>query len=239
MTPALSPPSVAAVVQSAKEEIMNRLVRIVPLAGVVYFVLEVAGNGSIGSFPDSDTAIAKLVPFYATHHAGIARGGFLLHYAALALGLFLVAVWARARRAGVHALVSGTLLVGAAVTVAAAFAEAGVYSTLGFVGAHESVIAPAALQAWHVNGAGGGATTGDGGLMIVLLAISAAAIAGRALPRWLGWIALPLGLVQLTPLGFFGGLVFWAWAAIAGVYMAARPLRDIPAATKQSPAFAR
>jgi hypothetical protein len=75
--------------------------------------------------------------------------------------------------------------------------------------------------------------------MIVLLAISAAAIAGRALPRWLGWIALPLGLVQLTPLGFFGGLVFWAWAAIAGVYMAARPLRDIPAGTKQSPAFAR
>jgi hypothetical protein len=226
-------------VQSAKEEIMNRLVRIVPLAGVVYFVLEVAGNGSIGDFPDSDTSIAKLVPFYASHHAGIARGGFLLHYAALALALFLVGIWARARQVGVHALVSGALLVGAAVTVAAAFAEAGVYSTLGFVGTHENVITPAALQAWHVNGAGGGATTGDGGLMIVLLAISAAAIAGRALPRWLGWIALPLGLVQLTPLGFFGGLVFWLWAAISGIYMAARPLHDVPADTKQSPAIAR
>jgi hypothetical protein len=218
---------------------MNRLVRIVPLAGVIYFLLEVAGNGSIGNFPDSDTSIAELVPFYASHHAGIARGGFLLHYAALALALFLVAVWARARHAAAHALVSGTLLVGAAVTVAAAFAEAGIYSTLGFVGAHETVITPAALQAWHVNGAGGGATTGDGGLMIVLLAIAAASIAGRALPRWLGWIALPLGLVQLTPLGFFGGLVFWVWAAIAGIYMAARPLHDAPADTKQSAAFAR
>ena len=123
--------------QSAKEEIMNRLVRIVPLAGVVYLVLEVAGNGSIGDFPDSDTAIAKLIPFYASHHAGIARGGFLLHYAALALALFLVGICARAWQAGVHAVISGALLVGAAVTVAAAFAEAGVYSTLGFVGAHQ------------------------------------------------------------------------------------------------------
>jgi hypothetical protein len=125
------------------------------------------------------------------------------------------------------------------VTVAAAFAEAGVYSTLGFVGAHQSVITPAALQAWHVNGAGGGSTTGDGGLMIVLLAISAASISGGALPRWLGWAALPLGLVQLTPLGFFGGLVFWVWAAVAGIYMATRPLNDVPAGTKQAPAFAR
>lgn len=218
---------------------MNRLVRIVPLAGVAYLVLEVAGNGSIGNFPDSDTSTAKLIPFYASHHANIARGGFLLHYAALALALFLVGVWARARQLGVHALISGALLVGAAVTVAAAFAEAGVYSTLGFIGAHESLITPTALQAWHINGAGGGATTGDGGLMIVLLAISAAAITSGALPRWLGWSALPLGLVQLTPLGFFAGLVFWLWAGIAGIYMAARPLHTAPAGTTHSPAYAR
>jgi hypothetical protein len=226
-------------VQRAKEEMMNRLVRIVPLAGVAYLVLEIAGNGSIGSFPDSNTSIAKLLPFYASHHSNIARGGFLLHYAALALALFLVGVWARAYQAGVHVLVSGALLVGSAVTVAAAFAEAAVYSTLGFVGAHESVIAPAALQAWHVNGAGGGATTGDGGLMIVLIAVSAAALAGGVLPRWLGWSALPIGLVQLTPLGFFGGLVFWLWAAVAGIYMAVRPLHEAAGDRRRSPAFAR
>ena len=217
---------------------MNRLVRIAPLAGVAYFVLEIAGNGSIGDFPDSDTAIAKLIPFYADHHTDIARGGFLLHYAALALALFLVAVCARAWQAGAHAVISGALLLGAAVTVAAAFAEAGVYSTLGFVGAHEKVVTPAALQAWHVNGAGGGATTGDGGLMIVLLAVSAAAIAAGALPQWLGWSALPLGLVQLTPLGFFGGVVFWLWAAAAGIYMTIRPLHEVRTGAK-APAFAR
>jgi hypothetical protein len=218
---------------------MNRLVRIAPLAGVAYLVLEIVGNGSIGNFPDSDTPLGKLIPFYAAHHSSIARGGLLLHYAALALALFLAAVWAQIRESGVHPLVSGAALVGAAATVAAGFAEAGVYSTLGFVGGHEGAIAPAALQAWHINGAGGGFATGDGGLMIVLLAISVASIAGSALPWWLGWSALVLGVVQLTPIGFFAGLVFWAWAAVAGVYMALRPLNAGATVRRQSPAFAR
>jgi hypothetical protein len=218
---------------------MHRLVRILPLAGVAYLVLEIAGNGSIGDFPDSNTPIAKLVPFYAKHHSSIATGGLLLHYGGLALALFLVAVWDRIRESGVHPLVSAALLFGAAVTVAADFAGDGVYSTLGFIGGHEQVITPAALQAWHINGAGGGLTTGDGGLMIALLAVSVAGIAGRALPRWLGWSALPLGLVQLTPLGFYGGALFWLWAAVAGIYMTLRPVAANAPADNLTPSFGR
>jgi hypothetical protein len=218
---------------------MNRLVRILPLAGVAYLVLEIAGNGSIGDFPDADTPIAKLIPFYASHHGSIARGGLLLHYGGLALALFLVAVCDRIRECGVHPLVSAAALLGGAVTVAADFAGDSVYSTLGFIGGHEQVITPAALQAWHINGAGGGLTTGEGGLMIVLLAVSVAALAGGALPRWLGWSALPLGLVQLTPIGFYGGLLFWLWAAVTGVYMALRPLAAKHVAGSLSPSFGR
>jgi hypothetical protein len=218
---------------------MNRLVRILPLAGVAYLALEIAGNGSIGDFPDSDTPIAKLVPFYASHHGSIARGGLLLHYGGLALALFLVAVWDRIRECGVHPLVSAAALLGAAVTVAADFAGDSVYSTLGFIGGHERVITPSALQAWHVNGAGGGLTTGEGGLMIVLLAISVAAVSGGALPRSLGWSALPLGLVQLTPFGFYGGLLFWFWAAVTGIYMAFRPRTAASAAGSLRPSFER
>ncbi len=201
----------------------SRLTRLVPLAGVAYLVLEVAGNGSIGNFPGADTPIAKLVPFYAAHHSGIARGGFLLHYAALALALFLAALWARIRQNGVNPLVAGAALLGAAIAVAGEFDGAGVYSTLGFIGGKQQAIAPAALQSWHVNGAGGELITGDGGLMILLLAVAIAGIAGGALPRWLAWIALPLGLMQLTPIGFYAGAIFWLWAAVTGVYLAVRP----------------
>jgi hypothetical protein len=61
------------------------------------------------------------------------------------------------------------------------------------------VIAPAALQALHVHGAGGSPITGSGGLMILLLAVAAAGIATHALPRWLSWSAVPLRLLQVTP----------------------------------------
>jgi hypothetical protein len=201
----------------------ERLVRIVPLAGVVFAVLSVIGNGSIGSFPDADTPIAKLLPFYAAHHAGIARGGLILHWAAFFFALFAVAVWARIRVSGaVHPFVAGAVLLGAAVEFAQQLASAGVYSTLGFIGGKQTVAA-AALQAWHVNGSGGGLVTGDGGLGVMLLAVAAAGIAGRAFPRWLAWSALPLGILQLTPIGFYASLVFLLWAAAAGLYMALRP----------------
>ena len=199
----------------------DRLARGIGLAGIAFAGLEVAGNLSIGAFPDADAPIAKLMPFYASHHAAIARGGLLLHWAALFLALFAAALWLRIR--GAHPLLAGAALLGAAVAVADELAGAGVYSTLGYLGGKGSVIAPAALQAVHVNGAGGGLTTGDGGLAILLLAAAVAGIRGRAFPRWLAWSALPLGLLQLTPLGFFAEMVFLVWAVAAGIHLAARP----------------
>ncbi|MGB2954122.1 MAG: hypothetical protein WBB74_12135 [Gaiellaceae bacterium] len=200
----------------------TRLARFAPLAGIVFAVLTVAGNGSIGKFPDAGTPIAKLIPFYAAHHSGIARGGLLLQWAALFLALFGAVVWARIRSSDLSPLVAGAALLGAAVAVANQFAGAGVYSTLGFIG-NKHTVAPAALQAWHINGSGGGLVTGDGGLAILLLAVAAAGIAARAFPRWLAWSALLLAILQLTPIGYQAEIVFWAWAAVAGAYMALRP----------------
>ncbi len=216
---------------------MNKLVRLIPLAGLVYLVLELAGNGSIGSFPDENTPIGKLETFYQAHHAGVERGGVILSWAAPFLALFAVALWARLRRSDLHPLLGGALLLGAALTVADELASAGTYSLLGAIGA-KTVLAPAALQALHVQGAGGSPITGNGGLMILLLATAAAGIATHALPRWLSWSALPLGLLQLTPLGFYADVIFWLWAAVAGIYMTLRPAAASGAAAA-SPAFAR
>jgi hypothetical protein len=207
----------------------NLLMRLVPLAGAAYFGLEVAGNGSIGKFPEATTPIAKLLPFYAAHHSGIARGGFLLHYAALALALFLITLWARIRQSGVNPIISGAALMGAAIAVAGEFDGAAVYSTLGFIGGKQPAIAPVALQSWHVNGAGSNLITGDGGLMILLLAVGAAGVAGKVLPRWLAWPALLIGLLQLTPIGYSAEIVFWLWAGVTGVYLAIRPVAQADA----------
>ena len=201
---------------------MNRLVRVVPLAGVVYALLAVIGNGTIGKFPDSDTPTAKLATFYAIHHAGVERGGVILAWSGLFLAIFAVALWARIRRSEAHPSLGGLALLGAAISSAAAFDGGGVYALLGSIGS-KPTLAPAALQALHANGAGGSALTGDGGLALLLLAVAAAGIAARAFPRWIAWSALPLALLQLTPLGFFAGLIFWVWAIVAAIYLTIRP----------------
>ena len=70
----------------------NRLARLVPLAGVVFAVLTLAGYLTIGPFPDSDASVSELTSFYAAHHGQVAAGGQLLGLAAIFLALFGIAV---------------------------------------------------------------------------------------------------------------------------------------------------
>lgn len=208
-------------------------VRLAALAGVVFAILTVAGNGSIGDFPDGDSPLAKIVANDTARHADIARGGALLYWAALFFAIFGTALWARVR-GSVHPFLAGAVLVGAAVEFAQELGGAGTYSTLGAL-AGKHTVAPAALQAVHIDGAGGGLVTGSGGLALMLLAVGAAGLAGETLPRWLAWTALPLGLLQLTPVGFFAGLVFLLWAAATGVVLAVKPAGATPAGVSQRP----
>lgn len=208
-------------------------VRLAALAGLVFAVLTVAGNGSIGNFPDGDSPLAKIVANDTARHADIARGGLLLHWAALFFAIFAVALWARVR-GSVHPFIAGAVLVGAAAEFAQQLAGASVYSTLGFV-AGKDTVAPAALQALHIDGAGNDLVTGTGGLALLLLAAGAAGLAGGSLPRWLAWTALPLGLLQLTPLGFYAGALFWVWAAVTGIVLAVRPPAAARAGTSPRP----
>src|SRR5204862_1814152 len=190
----------------------NRLARLVPLAGVAFAGLTVAGYLAIGPFPDTDASISNLTSFYAANHTRVAAGGLLLGLAAIFLALFGTAVWARIRATDLHPVVAGAALVGTAMTAVAAIDSASAYSMLGEIG-HQQRLAPAALQAWHINGSAG---VMDGGSVILLLAAAAAGIAGRAFPRWLAWPALALAILQLipvSPFGYFGSLLVLLWAA--------------------------
>lgn len=195
-----------------------RLGRLLPLAGVGFAVLSVAGDLTIGKFPDSNTSVAKLTQFYAAHHRQVGVGGTLLALAAILLGLFGVALWARVRSSDLHPAVAGAVLLGAAVATANELTGASAYITLGTVG-HQAGVSPAALQAWHINGSEGGV----GSMMILLVAVGVAGIVSRAIPRWLAWPALLLGIVQISPIGFLASLLVLVWAAVAGIILVLRP----------------
>jgi hypothetical protein len=195
-------------------------VRLVPLSGVVFAALVVAGDLTIGKFPDPNASISKLTSFYAASHARVAAGGWLYGVAAVFLAIFGATIWLRIRATDLHPIVAAATLVGAAITASAQLTSANAYSTLGEIG-HQHGISPAALQAWHISGSVGGGI--DGGMILLLLAAATAGIAGHALPRSLAWPALALAVLQLTPLGFIASLLTLAWAALTGVVMFLHP----------------
>lgn len=200
----------------------DRLVRFLPLAGAVYAIGSIAGNLTIGDFPDEDTPVGKLTHFYAAHHTTVGRGGLLLGYAAIFLALFGVALWSRIRHSTAAPVVAAGMLVGTAVAALAAVISADQYYNLGSIGAKAN-IDPAALQAWHIGGAIGGV---GGDSFLFLLPVAVAGIAARALPRWLAWSALVLAVLHLTPLGFLAYLLFLVWALVAGIALTLRPGTD-------------
>ena len=213
----------------------NRLARLVPLAGVAFAVLTVAGYLAIGPFPDTDASTSKLTSFYAANHGRVAAGGLLLGLAAIFLALFGTAVWARIRATELHPVVAGAALVGAAMAAMSWLDGAGAYAILGKVG-HEQGLSPAALQAVHISGSAGGI---DGGTVILLLAAATAGIAGRVFPRWLAWPALALAILYVTPFGFFASLGVLLWTAVTGVVMVIRPMDGVPATTGAAAPAAR
>ena len=194
------------------------LQRITPLAGVLAAGVGLAGDLVIGPFPEGTTDGAHLHGYYTAHGPQVALGATLLVWSALCLGVFGLALWARVR-AAVPPLVAGLILLGSAVETAVELQSAGIFSFLGEHGA-DGRVAPAALQAWQL-----GATEigSSGGLVLVLVGVGAAALAFRALPRWLGVPALLLGVALFTPWFFLASLLVLLWAAVAGIALAVRP----------------
>jgi hypothetical protein len=195
--------------------------RIAPLAGVLFAGLTIAGDFTIGPFPDGSTPAADLRAFYAAHGSHVALGGTLLGLGGVFFAIFAAAVWARLRGAAVPAVVSAVVLIGAAVDTMADLNSGAGYNLLGGIGADHNVSAPA-LQALHIYGAEFGV---GGGATLFLLGVAVAGIGYRAVPRWLAWTGLVLGLAQFapSPYGFFASMILLLWVAVAGVALAVRP----------------
>jgi hypothetical protein len=196
-----------------RERRITTLTRILPLAGVAYAALIMTGDLTIGEFPGSDTSLPELSRYFAAHSSQVRTGGELMIWGGLALGLFGIAVWARVREAAGPPVVAGLMLVGTAVAVVSELIGAGSYVTLGNIGGNPDVT-PEALQAWHV-----GSQFGGGGGTLLMLGLFAAGVFARAVPRWLAWSALVLGIAEVTPFGFLASMLFLLWTAVAGIVL--------------------
>ena len=193
----------------------DTVARWLPLAGVGYAAMQIAGNLVIDKFPDEHTSASKVVAYYATHHTQVHRGGELLAFSAVFLCLFVAGLVVRCRH---HFGAAAVIAVGGAAAVAAEVASGSTYALLGSIGTI-STVDPAALQAWHIAGAAYGVGVGS---MILLIGVGLAGIVGDAVPRWIAWSALVLAVAHLTPFGFLASLLTLPWALASGLTLALR-----------------
>jgi hypothetical protein len=205
-----------------------------PLTGVVFAVLLFVGAMVGGSTPGSDASAQHAVTFYTSHRNHQHLSFYLIAYA-LVFGIFFAGAlssYLRARTAENGVMAVGfagmiVLVVGTATLLGMNFAATDV----------PGKISPAAEQALNVlqNDVFVGMLIGTCAFLIGYgLAIVRSATV--ALPRWLGWVALPLGVVAASPIGWL--VLLFAlplWAVIVSVLAFIR--QDAPAPAAAAPAI--
>ncbi len=67
------------------------------------------------------------------------------------------------------------------------------------------------------------------GLVVFALCTGLAIIASGALPKWLGWVMVVIGVVAFTPVGFFGFFVILVWSVIVAILIYRRSGAPAPA----------
>jgi hypothetical protein len=193
--------------------------RLVPLSGVAAVAFLIAAFAIPGETPDTDASVGEVVSFYVKHDSDMQWAAFLLALGALFFVFFSTNVAGMLRRAqGETGGSSALSFAGGILFAVGVLLFAGIGFTLG--DAAED-IEPAAVQALHVMSndmffpvAVGTAT--------FLIGTGIAVVKTGALPVWLGWAAIVLGVVAVTPAGFFAFLALGIWTLIVSVMLSMR-----------------
>jgi hypothetical protein len=183
-------------------------------------LLIVASFIIVGESPDLDAPASEVVSFYTDNDSSLQWGAALLALGAFFFLLFSTTVASLLRRdparegaaAANFSLAGGIVFaVGATIFAGLAFAAGDAVDDVG----------PATLQTLHVLEMDMFFTVAVG-TAAFLLGSGVGALRAGVLPRWLAWAAIVIGVIALTPLGFFGFLALGIWTLVASAMLAMR-----------------
>lgn len=180
-----------------------RAKQIFPLTGVLFVALVVAAFIVGGETPDTNDSVQKVVSFYTDNDSEQVIAAILLAYGCAAYLFFLGALRQALRRVpGDDGGLSTVVLIGGLTQTVGIAIFAGLTFTLGDAA---DDISGTAVQAIHVlnNDLFLPLAMGTG---VFDLALGLSVLRHGGLPRWIGWVAIVLGVASLTPIGFFAFL---------------------------------
>jgi hypothetical protein len=205
---------------------MNRWIGLAPLTGVLFFGLLLASFIVGGSTPGSDATGQHVISFYTAHRSRQQVSAFLGFYAVVFFLFFAGVLRARLREASPEGSPLAALSFGGALLVAiggAVFASI----TIGLADVPDK-LGPDAAQGLNV-------LVNDffapliAGTCVFMIANGIAVVRWGVLPAWLGWLAIVIGVVAVTPVGFFGFLALVIWTLIVSILLFLRGRSQQPA----------
>jgi hypothetical protein len=202
-----------------------------PLTGALAVVACVGSAVIVGETPDAtEESGQQVVEFYVDNKDQVMGGSFLFGLGGLLFMFF--GGWLRRllRDAeGPNGILSAVAFGGTVVFAVGV----GVSATLGFALADTADdIDPVALEAlnalqWNYF------IPFAIGLSAVLVSSGLSIIRHGALPAWLGWVALIIGIAAYTPAGFFAAILGGLWILVVSI-MCAIQRRGAPAGTART-----
>lgn len=214
---------------------LRRWSRWTPLTGVVSAVLGVAGSviAAMSNSPDPNASGAAVVAFYKAHQSDVRIATILLAFAFIFLLFFAGSLRAYLRSTQAGESLSTIALAGAAVLLTGEAVGAGIaYALTNSPGSLD----PSAAQALNVLGAGM-VLIPAAGFFVFGISIGLAILCGTGLPKWLGWTAIAMGIVVVTPAEGFSFLALVIWMVIVSILMliGRGQAREEPAGDMPSP----
>jgi hypothetical protein len=209
--------------------------RLAPLTAIPFGVLVViAILISNTTTPDSKASGATVISYYQAHGSDSKTAEFLFIFAFIFFLFFAGSLRAHLRRTPAAEALSALVLAGATLLVVGI----GIFSGLDLALSDQpSRLTPAAAQALNLLNNDMFLLVLAGGCVFGLSA-GLAILRGAALPKWLGWLAIVIGIVSATPASFFAFLAAMVWSLIVGILLYVRggavtaaPAPSAPAAT--------
>jgi hypothetical protein len=211
----------------------SRWERLAPLTGLVFFVLIAITFALSNDTPDTDSSTADTVSYWSAHDSRLIASAVVGTFAVI----FLVWFGGSLRRTlGRAEGGDGRLATIAFAGILVIAISGGIGNSLQFTVADTvGDIPPAATQTISV-------LNEDlflpflAGIALMLFASAICALRYGALPKWLGWAAIVIGIATVTPAGFVGFLAAIVWVLVVSVAIYMREARAAAPPAAASPA---